>query len=751
MAQTWMPRRWLLWTAALSMIVPWTMAQEGRPQDRRPRDAPPSQMQNRDDVPAMTLSDPVPSPRDGAVSRTPTSAAGDGSVRPRGKVVPPPAIRAIRTGGLKAEVAALIMSGQSGGPLPIEVLTLPLRAEESKARLPLTVEVPWEQLLAGHQEDPLKLEVFAYALTPSGGLRGSMMQTFEIDTQRLSEAQRHRGGLKFSGEIQLDPGNYSLRVMARNPSNGDLGLRLLDLEVPSEEAWLSPMLVASDPARWQALRQAYERGRAPTPLAFLGELPEAKPVLGSRDSVPFRLLASHLDAVPSELIVETVSHDGQLVAELAAEIEHLSEPTDQGVREIRGHFQADLAPGEHRLRVRIQGDMGESLHSPILPALVSHNADSGLSWATMQREGLARVELPDQRGGSDRQPSRSGTPRRKIQTDGMVVGYRQVLDHLTSGERRKASRALFELEDAELQRGFDILEALRSVEIEAAVDVAGVDPEALAPLLLLHHGQYRKMRQRRLPLLSTHSRTVTLQLIELFLQRSKTPESQELAISLMASLGSEARQAGMVRLSENMLRRVLSLDASNETALLYLGTSAERTSDYPMAIEYFDQLVKAYPHHGQARLRLAVNLLREGRKRVARRHLETLVEGQHRPWVLSLGYQELARMMLRANDLEGTITLLRQGIERVPTDEKLYVQLAFALDADQQSEEMRKVLQAMERRALTNRESTRHRYTQWPEEALRATQERIESQFQRSDRLEKALATLDARAEEKSK
>ena len=117
-----------------------------------------------------------------------------------------------------------------------------------------------------------------------------------------------------------------------------------------------------------------------------------------------------------------------------------------------------------------------------------------------------------------------------------------------------------------------------------------------------------------------------------------------------------------------MLRRVLNLDASNETALLYLGASAERTSDYPMAIEYFDQLVTAYPHHGQARLRLAVNLLRDGRKRIARRHLESLVEGQHRSWILSLGFQELARLMLRDNDLEGAITLLRQAIERVPTD-----------------------------------------------------------------------------------
>lgn len=740
-----MPRRVLLWTVAFSMIVPWTAAQG--PQDRRDRRDRPSEMETQDEPPAMTLSDPVPVSRTGTATRPSADpSSGQAAVRPRRRTEPPPAIRAIRTGGLRAEVAALIMSGQSGGPLPIEVLSLPLRTEGEKARLPLTVEVAWDPLLAGHAEDPLKLEIFAYALTPSGGLRGSMMQSFEIDTERLTDDQRGRGGLKFSGELQIEPGTYSLRVLARNPISGDLGLRLMDLDVPTEQAWLSPMLVDSDSAGWQALRQAYDQGRSPGPVTFLDTLPEAKPVLTSRERIPFRILASRLDAVPSELVIETVDYDGQLLSELAAEIEHLSEPTQHGVRQITGHFQADLSPGEHRLRVRLQGDMGESIRSPVLPALVSSAVDGGISWATLQPAGLTTTASSEQRRGSDRQASDSKTPRRNIKTDAMVAGYRKVLDHLASGEVRKASRALYELEDAELQRGFDILEALRSVEIETAVKIAGADPEALAPLLLLHHGQYRKMRQRRLPLLSTHSRTVTLQLIELFLQRSKTPESQKLAVSLMASLGSEARQAGMIRLSENMLRRVLNLDASNETALLYLGASAERTSEYSMAVEYFEQLVEAYPHHGQARLRLAVNLLREGRKRVARRHLENLVEGQHRNWILSLGYQELARLMLRDNDLDGAITLLRQGIERVPVDEKLYMQLAFALDADQQDEEMVKVLQAMELRARTHQESTRHRYTQWPVEALRATQERIESQLQRnSDRLGKVLASWDAK------
>lgn len=726
------PRR-MIPILMLLLSAPGALGQDPRPGEPQELDRP---RQGASETPQMTLTDPVATP---GAQQEPSSVPMR-RVRRQG---PPPPIRAIRAGGLRAEIAALIMSGQSGGALPLEVLVLPLQLGGDKARLPLTLEVPWKQLLAGHQDDPLTLEIFAYALTDSGGLRGSLIQTFEVDAQRLTDEQLAQGGLKFSGEMALEPGSYSLRVMARNPASGDLGLRILALQVPAEGTLLSPMLVHSQQADWQGIRQAYERGQAPPALPFLDRLPEAKPVLVSRGTTEFRILASRLAAVPSQLIVEAVDPAGSVLGELEAEIEGFDDVDGEGVRRLSARFETRLSPGHHRLRARLQGDMGERLLTPILPVVVVDSDAGGVfSWAKV--DGNQRsVEPAVERSGGDRTATRTPARRRtRVDTAPMSAAYRAVLESLASGDDGKASDKLFELERGELRQGFDVLESLRSVEVDMARRVGKVDPQAMAPIMMLHHSQYQRMRQRKIPLLSTHARTVTLQLIEEFLQRAQSPQSQEQAVALMVSLGSEAQRAGMVRLSENLLRRVLGIDPTNEVALLNLGASAERTGDYPLAIDYFEQLVAAYPQHGQGQLRLAVNLKREGKRKAARRHLESIAAGQHREWVQSLAYQELVRFHLRANEFDEAIALLRRGIERMPHDEKLYLQLAFVLDANQQMDEVEKTLQAMELRALLNRDTPRHRYTEWPEEALMETRKFLDRSMRgQSAQLQTVLAS----------
>lgn len=729
--------RFLNLVLLLALVASFSQAQEprtgaraeGRGEDER-----------RAQPPEMMLTDPLVG-RDDEAATSPADAPRALAPRPRQQQAPPP-IRSLRTGGLRAEVAALIMSGQSGGKLPLEVLVYPLKMKDVKARTPVTMEVPWQELLADHQEDPLKLEIFAYALTPQGGLRSSLMQTYEIDTQRLSEEQLAKGGLRFSGEMTLEPGAYSLRVMVRNPVTGDLGLRILDLEVPGEGTFLSPMLLRPSASDWQALRQAYERGQAPPTITGLEESPEAKPVLVGQTTTSFRILGSQLSVVPSRLTVEAVDRSGTVLGEIDAVVDALDEPSADGIRQLTGHFETRLGPGQHRLRARLEGDLGESLVTPALPVVVVSSQPAGaVSWAKLNA-GQLRSEVgldTTATGAADRKPERR---RKRIDTVPMRAAYREVLQSLGEGDEGRASNQLLTLEDGQLKQGFDNLEALRSVQVELATRIAKADLDALAPIMLLHHQQYRRMRQLKSPLLSTHARTMTLQLIELFLQRLETPEAKRQVVSLMASLGSEAQRAGMVKLSENLLRRVLSLDDSNETALLSLGFSAERTADYDAAVGYYEQLVDAYPNHGQGRVRLAVNLMREKKMRQARRHLEAVIDGEHSPWILSLAYQELARLYMDDNELEQAAVLLARATERIPNDEKLYVQLAFVLDASQRKDEAETVFQTMELKARRNRDTSRHRYTVWPSEALAETRKFLDTSLRgQTAALETVLAS----------
>ena len=725
----------------LALMMPPTEAQEPR---RGPRDERPTRDEGQDETATMTLTDSSEI-GDAGVENAP-GASPPLALAPRPRRQPPPPIRALRTSGLRAEVAALIMSGQSGGQLPIEALIFPVKTSGDKARLPLSLEIPWQQLLASHQEDPLTLELFAYALTPEGGLRGSLMQTFEIDSERLNEEQLAKGGLRFSGEMALEPGTYSLRVMARNPTTGELGLRILDLEVPSNGPLLSPILLEAPIADWQSLHQAYEAGKAPPPIEVLEQYPEAKPVLVSQAETSFRILASGLSDIPSQLSIEAINASGIVLGEIEATIDDSGEVSGQGIRQLKAHFPARLGPGQHLLRARLQGDLGERMVTPALPVIVvAAPSDGALSWAKLEANLQdVEVRVASQSTQSSTADRTSEGRRKNIDTAQMRAAYRELLQTLAEGDEDGASDQLLTLEKEELQQGFDHLEALRAVQLELAGRIAKVDATALISIMGLHHSQYQRTRALRVPLLSTHARTLTLQLIEISLQRIDVPEARRQVVALMTSLGCEAQQAGMVKLSENLLRRVLDLDRDNQTALLSLGFSAERTGDYDSATEYYQRLVDAYPDHGQGLVRLAVNLIREKKLRPARRHLEAAIAGQHSPWILSLAYQEMAKLYLRDNELEKASELMARATLRIPNDEKLYLLQAFVLDASQQKQAVETVLQTMELKARRHRDTSRHRYTEWPAEALEETRTFLDNSTRaRAPALQAVLASSE--------
>jgi tetratricopeptide (TPR) repeat protein len=659
----------------------------------------------------------------------------------------PPPIRALRTGGLKAEQAAIIMSGQEGGNVPVEVLVLPIEPAGDKIRVPLILEVEGDALVAGQEEgQPLRIELYAYALGDGGSLQDSLMQTFEVDLDRI-ETPVARTGVKFRGELEVRPGSYSLRILVRNVHTGRVGIRVLPLVAtpPGSEPRLLPPLIAEPEGAWLTLREVRERSApARPPIPPLDRLPAARPLLAIGAEVPLRLVAFDLGAVGSELAVEIRNRAGERL-ELPAKVTGYGPPTPAGYRILDATFRVEhLLPGDYTLYAVLGGDV--PLESPPVPVRVvpEAQAEAALVWAAIRPERAAAVAEADVLAAARSTVGHRGG--RKIKKGPLEDGYAAVLSTLANGGVAEARTDLYRLSDkVRREQGAAGLTVLERVQLDLAGELADRDPEALAPILMLHHWLYREARHRKVHLLSTHARNTTIKLVDLSLAKNATDEGRQRAARVLASLGGEIQSSGLTGFSQRLFRRVVSIDSGNETALLAMAVNYERFGEYGEAIYYLEQLVEAHPENGQGRLRLAIDLLREGKPKASRRHLRKIIEGKHHSdWVLSLAYQELARLYLDGNRLQEAEKVLNEAIERLPGDEKLYIQLAFVYDARQEPWNSLRTLDRMGTRVgRAGGESARHRFTHWPSENLGETRRALRAEAEgQIPRLRGALETF---------
>ena len=151
---------------------------------------------------------------------------------------PPPAERTLLTSDRSAVVemrtAALIMSGQEGGALPVAITALAAGeacgGDAGDCRFTTLVEIDGEALLAG-AEGPLTIDVFAYVLGPELDVLALETLSLDLDPGRHRELLASTG-LKIFLPFAVATGAHRLRVLAQ--AGEAFGVR--GLELPAGEA-----------------------------------------------------------------------------------------------------------------------------------------------------------------------------------------------------------------------------------------------------------------------------------------------------------------------------------------------------------------------------------------------------------------------------------------------------------------------------------------------------------------------------------
>jgi hypothetical protein len=667
-------------------------------------------------------------------------------------------VRVLPTGGLGMEAAALLLSGQQGGMLPIAVAAGPVGLADGLARVVVVVEIAGAPLLEDRPSSPLYLEVCLYALGSSASagaeaagpapaepaiaasagreVLASVLETVELDLDRLGD-RLAEGGIRILRELRLPAGEVSLRVLVRDPVDGKVGLRVVPLQVPAAgsmaHALMAPLLAGQED-RWLLLA-------TPAAADSWGEgAPAALPLLSVGTPAAFRLLAGS-GIEPSTLRVQLRPAEGAEPRELPVAVLASQPVPGTGLDRLSLSFTppADVVAGSAVFRVTA----GPATSAESAVVLVE-GATPAAGWTALVEAAPVAVTT----AGSG-MPARSpGSARRPLR--GYAASFRAVLQQLAGEGPVATAAALAELESRLLQETGAAKTDLADAELEVLAGLRRADPRALLPVLSLYLEVFRRARAQGSSPLSEHASAMVFESSAL-LADGDVPEARALAAGALLAFVDAALPWEPRPVISRALQRAADYQPEGQTTLLLAAMDAEARADHVTAIARLDDLRRVAPELPEAQLRLAVNHARKGDRRQAARLLGRLiatpaVTRPPPPWWLPVAFQELARLHVAAGRAAEAERVLRVGLAHVPGEEKLTLQLALLLAADGQRAAARGVLgELVPAAADRGFDSARHRYVELPREVLRGASAELRGRAEEQRaRLGAALAATAA-------
>jgi tetratricopeptide (TPR) repeat protein len=276
--------------------------------------------------------------------------------------------------------------------------------------------------------------------------------------------------------------------------------------------------------------------------------------------------------------------------------------------------------------------------------------------------------------------------------------YRQALVHWAAGQSEQAYGELAAVE-TRVVRDSDLrtAKALLRAEEKVIDDVAAADLEVLVPIARLHFEAYRRYLGLGLghALVQRHSRIMVQDLALLYRKQSGSEGAALVASHLLTSLGEQLHRGAQHQAAAELYTQAAEIDPRNPVPALSLAIIYEKFEQYRSAAAWLRRVLAIDPKHAEARLRLAVNLGREGDTAEARQLLDGLIAENGDSWVTPLAFQELARLDERLDALAKAAQVLRAGLLRFPQSVRLHVQLAALLDRQGKAREAREVIAAV--------------------------------------------------------
>ncbi len=105
----------------------------------------------------------------------------------------------------------------------VQILATPFKASDEAAYVPIIIEVDGDSLIRGQEGDDVAAEIYTYVSDSQGQMLDFFTQLVSLDVSRGKESFVH-GGVKYYGQLFLQPGDYMVRVLVRNSLTGRTGV-----------------------------------------------------------------------------------------------------------------------------------------------------------------------------------------------------------------------------------------------------------------------------------------------------------------------------------------------------------------------------------------------------------------------------------------------------------------------------------------------------------------------------------------------
>ena len=181
----------------------------------------------------------------------------------------------------------LLTGGARGDGLDGRLVVAPFPSPGATPQVPVVLELPGASLLAGDKGQTTGVQIYAYASDAGGSLADYAAAEVALDLAKTRESLA-AGGVKFYGTLYLPPGEYGVRVLARNAATGRAGVfaaRVVVPAMPGGAPTVLPPFFQEPAGRWVMVR-AKPRADAPArepdyPFAVGGDafIPAALPVV----------------------------------------------------------------------------------------------------------------------------------------------------------------------------------------------------------------------------------------------------------------------------------------------------------------------------------------------------------------------------------------------------------------------------------------------------------------------------------------
>lgn len=649
---------------------------------------------------------------------------------------------------LRADSAALLLSGGEGGPVRLALLALPGYRANGAPRLFLYAELAGESLLRDAPPGALGVELSAYVLDGEGKVVTHASEGIRLPPPGERTALAG-SGLRYATAFDVPPGDYSVRLLAKLRPSGGFGLRATQVRLASAARPGGPGTPLLAIPIWPASSGPWIDVRSPSlaadepPHLPGGGWPSAFPVRALDPKITLRLAVPQKTRPAATLPARLAPFTGGEERIVAIEVGTASSPLGGGLEAIDATLDAeDAPPGGYALRVASEADpagrgavrlvllrpaAGERLPSSWIAAIRSGASPSSAAAASTAE---APPEQPAERR-ADREREVARLRAELARAFGLIA----------AGDLDGATNALLAVETAVLERTpRRALTWIEEADAQLRKAVTGSDPETLLPLTMAYAELAEKAALARRPALSRLAQETAAQLAEEYAKRSHGEGAAALAARTALALAGRLYDLGSPRRAQRLLDQADSLDPGDGTAARLAAFIDERHDARGEAARRLRRLLERRPADREARLRLALCDLALGESG-GLKALRALVAEPDADWVGAVAAQELVRRDLADRRFDEAAQRAREALRRLPGDPGLRAQLSWAL---QQSGHPGDSLAALDPLLTAGSAAPpRRRYSAWPRETLREARREAEQAAQvRLQALRAAMARL---------